>query len=116
MCIHSLTLFLNDRKIFFGCFCTMRIALFKSFSFKILWKNLLLKHFCDSKLSSSFHFKSFELFDLVIEVEHNISFFQHLSRVFLNIKLCGFLFFFGSWNHHGFVWSINFKENSHFFS
>lgn len=50
----------------------MCIALLKSATFKILREDFLLEDFGDSKLTPSFDFKPFELFDFAIEVENNI--------------------------------------------
>jgi hypothetical protein len=88
----------------------------KSFSFEILWENFFLENLGDSKLTSSLHLKTFELFDLIVEIEHNVPFLQQLSRMLLYVKRSCFLFFFGSGNHHCLIGAINFKENSHFLS
>lgn len=116
MCIHGLSLFLDDCKIFLCSLCAMGIALLKACSLEVLWENFLLKYFRDSKFSSSFHFKPFEFFYLVVKIKNHISFLQHLSVVLLDIKLSSLLFLFCSWNHHGFVGPIDFEKDCHFFS
>jgi len=116
MSIHCLPLLLYYCQIFFRSLSAMSITFLQCATFKILWENFLLENFCDSELSSSFHFKSFKFFDFVIEIKYNISFFQHLSIMLLNIQLSSFLFFFCCRNHHSFIRSINLKEYSHLFS
>ena len=116
MGVHCLPIPLDYCQIFLGYSCAMSIALVESSSFKILRKYFLLEDFGDSQFSSSFHFKSFELLYFVIEVKHNIPFLKHLSVMFLDIKLGGLLLLFGCWDHHCFIGTINFEENSHFFA
>ena len=116
MCIHCLAVFLNNSQILFGCLSTTGITFLETSPFEILRKNLLLKNFSDSELSSSLHLKAFKLFNFVVEPKDHISFFEHLSVVFLDVELSGFLFFFGCGNHHSFVRPVNFKEDSHLFS
>lgn len=34
----------------------------------------------------------------------------------LDIQLSCFLFLFGRWNHHGFVWTVDLEKDSHLLS
>ncbi len=73
MSIHSLTFFLDNSKILFGCLRAICIALLECGSLKILWKDLFLKDLSYSKFSSSFDLEPFELFDLSIEIKDHVS-------------------------------------------
>jgi len=73
MSIHGLTFLLNDRKIFLGSFCAIRVTLLQSVAFEILRKDLLLKDLGYPKFSSPFDLEPFELFDLSIEIKDHIS-------------------------------------------
>jgi hypothetical protein len=72
-----------------------------------------LKDLSDSQLSSAFHLKPLELFDLIIEVEDHVSFLEHLRVVLLDVQLGCLLLLLGSGNHHGLVGTVDLEENSH---
>ena len=94
----------------------MFVAFFKGGAHEILWENFLLENFGDSELASAFHLESFEFLDFVVEVEHHVSFLEHLRIVLLDVQLGSLLFLFSCRNHHGFVGSVNLEENCHLFS
>lgn len=113
MSIHRLALLLYNCQVLLGSLSAISIAFLQSGSFEILRENFLLKNFCKSQLSSSFHFKAFEFFDFVVEIKDDISLLQQLSIMLLDVKLCCLLLLLSGRNHHSFIGSVNFKKNSH---